>query len=268
MSRIDDKFAALRGQGFTGSLSDMVLQWLHASGATSNSISTAWAQALYIRGYRGQRNDAWYKLLGDLGHEGALPDREASFWKIGDILPVPWTVNFIGAQWGFLDGAVSNIGGAYTVEADILGFGTGSVNRLFDFRASSTTTQPSIHKSSGGNFQWNGGSGPILGSVGLGLYAYMQFAFDETLSVVESVDWNNNTIGANRLGSGERFQGQIHRLAVQGPAIVNPFDMEGIVLSSTMPTDTNMYNIAGDVIGEWFGLDPIEPYVRAVQVLP
>lgn len=268
MSRIDDKFAALRDQGFTGSLSDMILQWLQDAGATSNSVSTAWAQALYIRGYRGQRNDAWYELLGDLGFEGALADRDAQFWALGDILPRPWTVNFLGQQWGFLNNNVQNSGGAYNVEADILGFGNGSVYRVFDFRQDISTSSPTIHKASGGNFQWNAGSGPILGRVELGLYAYLQFSFDETLAPIDPLDWDNNTIGANRAGTGERFIGQIHRLEVTGPSVINPFQMEGIILSSTMPTDTNMYNPAGDIIGEWFGLDPVEPYVLASQALP
>jgi len=88
MSRIDDKFAALRGQGFTGSLSDMTLQWLQANGASSNTISDAWLQMLSALGFEGQHNDAWYAFLGSLGFEGAIADRTADFWAAGGV-PVP-----------------------------------------------------------------------------------------------------------------------------------------------------------------------------------
>lgn len=88
MSRIDDKFAALRGQGFTGSISDMTLQWLQFNGATSGSQSDAWLEMLAVLGFEGQHNDAWYALLGSLGFEGAISDRTADFWLAGGV-PVP-----------------------------------------------------------------------------------------------------------------------------------------------------------------------------------
>jgi hypothetical protein len=88
MSRIDDKFAALRGQGFTGSLSDMTHQWLQANGATSASLSTAWREMLSALGFEGQHNDSWYAFLGSIGFEGAIADRTAEFWAAGGA-PVP-----------------------------------------------------------------------------------------------------------------------------------------------------------------------------------
>lgn len=81
----DSKFAALRSQGYTGSISDMMLQWLQANGATSNSIPDAWREVLVIQGYGlQQRNDDWFALLGDLGYTtGSLNDRAAQFWLDG-----------------------------------------------------------------------------------------------------------------------------------------------------------------------------------------
>ena len=45
-TRNDDKFQALRDQGFTGAMPDMTLQWLQFNGATSNSVSDAWVEML------------------------------------------------------------------------------------------------------------------------------------------------------------------------------------------------------------------------------
>ena len=85
-SKIDAKWSALRGQGFTGAIPDMTLQWLKANGATSNCTSTAWQQMLASKGFTGQRNTAWYALLGSLGYTGALSDRELQFWLNGGSL--------------------------------------------------------------------------------------------------------------------------------------------------------------------------------------
>jgi len=85
---VDAKWDALRGQGFTGSISDMTLQWLQANGATSGQISDAWLEMLTDKGAAGsQRSDMWYDLLGQMGYEGALPDREFLFWVDGGLLP-------------------------------------------------------------------------------------------------------------------------------------------------------------------------------------
>ena len=80
----DDRFAALRAQGFTGATSDMLLQWLQANGATSNAVPDAWQEMLAANGFTyGQRNDSWYAFLGSLGYEGSLNDREMGFWGSG-----------------------------------------------------------------------------------------------------------------------------------------------------------------------------------------
>jgi len=80
----DAKFDALRDQAFTGTISDMTLQWLQANGATSGSLTDAWLEVLPGTG---QRNDRWYKLLEDMGYTGSLNDREFAFWAAGGVLP-------------------------------------------------------------------------------------------------------------------------------------------------------------------------------------
>ena len=80
----DARFAALRGQGFTGATSDMILQWLQANGATSSAVPDAWKEMLAAQGYASyQRNDDWYAFLGDIGYSGSISDRELGFWVDG-----------------------------------------------------------------------------------------------------------------------------------------------------------------------------------------
>ena len=82
----DEKFAALRTLTYTGSISDMTLQWLQANGATSDSISDAWEEMLaaqLVATPTGQKNDDWFQLLGEKGYSGSLTDRELAFWQAG-----------------------------------------------------------------------------------------------------------------------------------------------------------------------------------------
>ena len=123
-SRIDDKFSALRAQEFTGSISDMTLQWLKANGAVSNQIASCWREMLASKGFEGQHNDAWYNLLGSLSYEGAYPDRVAAFWAAGGefppdppaLDPLP-DLNISENDSGSSDLSVFNTGG----DADIWG---------------------------------------------------------------------------------------------------------------------------------------------------
>lgn len=81
-SLVDEKFAALRAAGHTGSTSDMILQWLQAGGATSNSVSDAWREWLDIKLFTsGNLNDDWFAYLRGAGHTGALNDMELQFWE-------------------------------------------------------------------------------------------------------------------------------------------------------------------------------------------
>lgn len=90
-SLTDAKFDGLRAQGFTGSISDMTLQWLQANGATSDNITDAWREMLTSKildkpqAY--QRNDWWFQVLGELGYsQGQLNSRALAFWQDGGII--------------------------------------------------------------------------------------------------------------------------------------------------------------------------------------
>jgi len=80
----DSKFTALRGLGHTGAMPDMTLQWLKVNGATSSSLTDAWAEMLASKGVvDSQRSDAWYTYLDGLapvtvGRQGN--DLELWYW--------------------------------------------------------------------------------------------------------------------------------------------------------------------------------------------
>lgn len=85
----DAKFDSLRTQGFSGSVSDMILEWLQLNGATSNSVPDAWREMLdlQVASPTGQRNDDWFALLGSLGYtQDSLNDRELAFWQDGGLI--------------------------------------------------------------------------------------------------------------------------------------------------------------------------------------
>lgn len=86
----DERFQALRDQGFTGATSDMILQWLQDAGATANAVPDAWKQMLLdftgLPEENYHRNDYWYQLLEDLGYDGQMNDREMAFWEDGGVL--------------------------------------------------------------------------------------------------------------------------------------------------------------------------------------
>jgi hypothetical protein len=122
---VDLKFAALRSQGFTGSMSDMTLQWLQAGGATSGAIRDAWAEflALQLGGSEtGSFVDDWFAYLGSLGYVGSLRDREYQFWFDGGSAS-PTEITFVGVG---VTGKASESGGTSatipidTQEDDIL----------------------------------------------------------------------------------------------------------------------------------------------------
>lgn len=84
----DAKFEALRAQGYTGAMPDMVLQWLHANGATANCISDAWLEMLASQGITyGGISDRWFNYLGSLGFDGNVSDRQIAFWASGGVIP-------------------------------------------------------------------------------------------------------------------------------------------------------------------------------------
>ena len=95
-SLTDEKFAALGVLGFTGAMSDRTLQWLQDNGATSPSLTDAWAEMLaakLVAAETGDRNTDWHALLIQQGMDVAadskqLNDMELEFWLGGAVLPL------------------------------------------------------------------------------------------------------------------------------------------------------------------------------------
>jgi hypothetical protein len=102
----DERFGSLRGQGFTGATSDMIIQWLQANGASSGAVPDAWAEMLAANGFTyGQRNDSWYAFLGSLGYTGNMNDRELQFWESGGtISPDGVRITQQPVNWSDLEG--------------------------------------------------------------------------------------------------------------------------------------------------------------------
>ena len=82
----DEKFRVLRAAGHTGTLNDMMLQWLNAKAGVSASTladaSRQWlvnATGLPDADY--QYNDYLFHYLGTQGHTGSLNDRILQFWS-------------------------------------------------------------------------------------------------------------------------------------------------------------------------------------------
>lgn len=96
-SLVDCRYQALLDQGFgPGHVNEMLLGWLQLNGATSDNINDAWIQMLESQGIVPPVNktDGWYELLGLLGYEGHINDREMAFWCGGGILgPQPLTTD-------------------------------------------------------------------------------------------------------------------------------------------------------------------------------
>lgn len=94
-SLVDEKFAALRTQGFTGAMPEMISQWLVTFGASKTTLADDWKEMLatqftaqsIVDPPTGQRNDDWFTLLRDLGHTGAMNDMELQFWEAGGTFP-------------------------------------------------------------------------------------------------------------------------------------------------------------------------------------
>ena len=85
-SLTDVRFNALRTLGFEGHINDMLFAWL--SGLVSSnpeSLPTAWRDVIVsftgINPSDYQRNDDWFNLLGLIGFEGNMNDRETAFWR-------------------------------------------------------------------------------------------------------------------------------------------------------------------------------------------
>ena len=97
------RFDALRAQGFTGCINDMLLQWAHDAGATSGHINDAILEALLIHGATTPcLSDAWYEYLILQGYSGHRDDMDLSFWEDGGIIAPPAGGGFgLGFGLGF-----------------------------------------------------------------------------------------------------------------------------------------------------------------------
>ena len=85
MSHINDlKYEALIASGFTGHISEMMLQWAQSYGATANQTNDAILEALILAGATSENiPDAWFEVLGNLGHTGTINDMLNEFWSYG-----------------------------------------------------------------------------------------------------------------------------------------------------------------------------------------
>lgn len=87
----DARFESLRGQGFTGATSDMLLQWLQANGATAKAVPDAWKEVLDIirPPDPNHRSDQWFDWLFINGYGAPnkqINDMEKDFWEAGGLL--------------------------------------------------------------------------------------------------------------------------------------------------------------------------------------
>lgn len=87
-SLTDKRFEVLRDLGYEGQVNDMLLSWLQDNTDDDpKTLPDAWRSMLLTRtglplgNYN--RVDYWYELLGNLGYEGQLNDREMKFWEDG-----------------------------------------------------------------------------------------------------------------------------------------------------------------------------------------
>lgn len=87
MSVIDIMLIRLSGLGYTGTLSEMFLEWLLDNGATTRTMSDAIREFLIARGVSGlfTLNDGWFNWLGTEGYTGTINDRNKAFWIAGGV---------------------------------------------------------------------------------------------------------------------------------------------------------------------------------------
>jgi hypothetical protein len=75
-------YDSLRLRGYTGTVTDMLLQYYKYNGATSNNIQDAELEYLILKGFTsGSNTDKWYAYLFSLGFIGTLTDMLFNYWK-------------------------------------------------------------------------------------------------------------------------------------------------------------------------------------------
>jgi len=75
-------YDSLRLRGYTGTVTDMLLQYYKYNGATSNSIQDAESEYLVLKGFTtGTNTDKWYAYLRSLSYTGTVSDMLFNYWK-------------------------------------------------------------------------------------------------------------------------------------------------------------------------------------------
>lgn len=123
MAQLNDcRHEALVAQFGAGHVNDLLLLWLQANGATSNQINGAWHEMLIAQGIARpfQISDGWYALLGSLGYEGSMNDRETAFWcEGGGTFP---TIENLYVNSELIGGALSESPDSFPPTSHALGF--------------------------------------------------------------------------------------------------------------------------------------------------
>jgi hypothetical protein len=75
-------YDSLRLRGYTGTVTDMLLQYYKANGATSNSLQDAESEFLILKGFTfGSNTDKWFSYLRSLNFTGTVTDMLFNYWK-------------------------------------------------------------------------------------------------------------------------------------------------------------------------------------------
>jgi len=79
---VNSIYDSLRLRGYTGTVTDMLLQYYKTNGATSNSLQDAESEFLILKGFTsGSNTDKWYAYLRSLSFTGTVTDMLFNYWK-------------------------------------------------------------------------------------------------------------------------------------------------------------------------------------------
>jgi hypothetical protein len=79
---VNSIYDSLRLRGYTGTVTDMLLQYYKANGATSNSLQDAESEFLILKGFTfGSNTDKWFAYLRSLSFTGTVTDMLFNYWK-------------------------------------------------------------------------------------------------------------------------------------------------------------------------------------------
>jgi len=79
---VNSIYDSLRLRGYTGTVTDMLLQYYKANGAVSNSLQDAESEFLILKGFTtGTNTDKWFNYLRSLSYTGSINDMLFDYWK-------------------------------------------------------------------------------------------------------------------------------------------------------------------------------------------